>query len=113
MIKIIVGYVYDKLYHLEDKHYYCPEIIINYQYSGNDLPRDIYRTFNDMISTTIGFAPSTGIRYRIISTIGIGVSANGLFASLSKLKYPENFPGEKFSRKINRIGFSAGLDFNF
>jgi hypothetical protein len=43
------------------------------------------------------------------------VYGNGLFASLSSMKMDNSFSKGTIdvSRKINRIGFSAGIDYNF
>ena len=59
---------------------------------------------------------SAGIRYQITPSIGIGVYANSMFGGANKQK-SEDFSGEQItvdvSRKLNRVGLSAGFDFSF
>ncbi len=63
--------------------------------------------YGDLSGGTIGFALSAGIRYQILPFLGAGISANGLFASISKMEPVD------VSRKINRIGVSAAIDISF
>ncbi len=74
-------------------------------------------TCADHTGTTIGFTLSAGIRYQITSLIGMGMYANGLFASLSQMEYYNEQDGKyeslNISRKINRVGFSVAVDFSF
>lgn len=63
--------------------------------------------YGDLSGNTIGLTLSAGIRYQIIPFLGAGISANGLFASMSKMEQVD------ISRKINRIGVSAAIDFSF
>ena len=76
-----------------------------------------YFVHSDYSGSTVGFTLSAGIRYQLNSTTGIGISANGLFASLFRMKQKEGIPEEYgvsgISRKINRTGISAGIDFSF
>ena len=63
--------------------------------------------YSDFSGNTIGLTLSAGIRYQIFPFLGAGISANGLFASISKMEEAD------VSRKINRIGVSAAIDFSF
>lgn len=63
--------------------------------------------YGDLSGNTIGLTLSAGIRYQIFPFLGAGISANGLFASMSKMEQVD------ISRKINRIGVSAAIDFSF
>jgi hypothetical protein len=109
-----VIYLYDKLSKIKQ--------VYRYIFDTNDLisspfPLDSDYRFSDHTGGTIGFTLSAGIRYRITSVIGVGVYANGLFASLSQMKYYsptyQEYVTADISRKVNRIGLSAGLDFTF
>ncbi|GHT48819.1 hypothetical protein AGMMS49982_00870 [Bacteroidia bacterium] len=111
-----VIYAYNKLSSLEKRVYnwmlevaVVPPIYLRQQYPKVRRP-------SDMSGSTLGAALSAGVRYRITSTIGICVRANGMFAGLSKQNTNDFFDGPTtidFSRKLNRIGLSAGLNFNF
>ena len=86
--------------------------------------------------STIGFTVSAGISYRIIPVLGLGLRADGFFASVpldvvhtySSVVIPGNLPDEWIQaietaaqkqmdnpvrRRINRIGISAEINFNF
>ena len=126
LTNIGVGYLHDKLSKI--KHiaiYTLPTNRIltilpggGYQDSqGNLYPEGFYKEYADLTGTSIGFSVSAGIHYRITSLIGIGINANGLFSSISQMKYQNVFNGKyesiEISRKINRTGLSAAIDFSF
>jgi hypothetical protein len=103
-----VGYVYNKLSDLEEK--------IEYHYTSinwliSSLPPAARVSISDLTGGTVGATLSAGIRYQITPWIGIGISANGMFANLSK--HNETPTTIDIPRKLNRIGISAGLNFNF
>lgn len=111
-----VVFLYNKLSKVKKNIVYHQELDPNRIYSQEELLFSLYYVLRDHTGTTVGFTLSAGIRYQLTSAIGIGVSANGLFASLSKMKllnYFEEYETADISRKVNRIGFSAGIDFNF
>lgn len=66
---------------------------------------------------TAGFALSAAIRYQLLPFAGISIQVNGVYASLSKMRYysPMTYQYETgdFSRKIGRMGLSAAIDFCF
>ncbi len=60
-------------------------------------------TFDDIGDSAFGLAVSASICYRITPVIGIGLCADGFFASLNN---------DFVQRRINRIGISAEVNFN-
>jgi hypothetical protein len=112
-----VVYLYNKLSDvMKERKYFFPTTGILYFSLNEPFPFPSSDFAGDYTGTTVGFTLSSGIRYQFMQKIGIGISANGLFASLSRMKELNIF-GEcqtvNVSRKINRIGVSAGIDFNF
>jgi hypothetical protein len=105
-----VVYFHNKLSNIkEERKYYTGLMSFEYHY---------FSVVSGHTGETIGFTLSAGIRYQLTQTIGIGVSANGLFASLSRMKHSAYFLEEGYetvnvSRKITRISISAGIDFSF
>ncbi len=102
-----VVYLHDKISKIQRKEYYGfinKEGLISYP---PDFPESKRLGYSDLSGNTIGFTLSAGIRYQIFPFLGAGVSANGLFASISKMEQAN------VSRKINRIGVSATIDFSF
>lgn len=83
----------------------------------DDFPNNEAISWNDLKGNTIGFTVSAGIRYQIIPLLGVGISGNGIFGSLSKMKSYNHSTGKdekgSISRKINRLGISAAIDFSF
>ena len=80
-----------------------------------DCPRkgdSEYLFFDDFNGTTLGFTASTGICYRIIPALGVGLRADGFFASLSQMKN-NDFWVNDIDRRISRIGVSAEVSVNF
>jgi len=75
--------------------------------------------FSDFNGTSVGFTVSTSIGYRITPTLGVGLRADGFFASLSKMETEsiDYFNGisrfNGINRRINRIGVSAEISVNF
>ncbi|MDR2815906.1 MAG: hypothetical protein LBB62_04295 [Proteiniphilum sp.] len=76
-----------------------------------------YETVSDQKGVTVGFTLSAAIRYEIAPFAGISVQTNGLYASLSEMRYyniiNEQYENRDLSRKISRIGLSAAIDFCF
>ncbi len=72
---------------------------------------------NNLKSNSIGVMFSAGICFRLLPWLGIGVYGNGMFASADKQHSTDLFFGKSITvdnpRRMNRIGFSAGLDFCF
>ncbi|HBX44511.1 hypothetical protein [Limibacterium fermenti] len=66
---------------------------------------------------TAGFALSAAIRYQLAPFAGISIQTNGLYGSVSKMEYynqwEERYENGDISRKIRRIGLSAAIDFCF
>ncbi|GHV29791.1 hypothetical protein FACS1894177_01270 [Bacteroidia bacterium] len=114
-----IVYLYDKLSNIKGKDEYH----IEYHYESQtefsqrpEPPRNHFYSVSDRTGATVGFTLSAGIRYQLSPSIGIGISADGLFASLSRMKYLNTFDEYEtgdVTRKINRAGVSAGIDFNF
>jgi hypothetical protein len=103
-----VAHVYNQTKKVRKEHYYfayIDEIFL----IPSDFPRD-EKMHYDRSGNTIGFTLSAGIRYQILPILGAGVSANGLFASISEMQLDIS---RKINRKINRIGVSAAIDFSF
>ncbi len=100
-------YVHNKISEIQRKEYYGfinKEGLISYP---PDFPQSKRMGYGDLSGNTIGLTLSAGIRYQIFPFLGAGISANGLFASMSKMEQAD------ISRKINRIGVSAAIDFSF
>ena len=110
-----VGYVYNKIFKHMEAIIYKPLIDLHYVESDPDKQNALY-SYNDLTSNSIGLMLSAGIRYRITPAIGIGLNATGMFSGVKKLKTVD-FQDKPITidnpRKMNRIGFSAGLDFSF
>lgn len=108
-----VVYLYNKLSDINGKIEYHVDLDPNMLHSSNERPYDQSYVIGDYTGSTVGFTLSAGIRYQLAPTIGIGLSANGLFASLSRMKQKEELPEEygitDISRKISR----TGIDFSF
>ena len=104
-----VGYIHDKLFKMLQAVGYIDEMT---QYVYSTLAGS-----TDLMGTSIGFSASAGIHYRILPFIGVGIDANGLFSSISRMKYKNIFNGKyetsDISRKISRAGLSASIDFSF
>jgi opacity protein-like surface antigen len=113
-----VVYLYNKLSSISKKtnyHVFLPDGSYSF---GKYSPNNLWVFGYDHIGATVGFTLSAGIRYQLTPAVGIGVSANGLFASLSQMKWlgedlEEEYITTDVSRKISRIGISAGIDFSF
>ena len=75
--------------------------------------------FNDFNGTAVGFTASTSISYRITPILGVGLRADGFFASLSNMEtesidYIDGISRfNDISRRIDRIGVSAEVSVNF
>lgn len=110
-------YLHDKLSKIEKAVHYHIDIPSDVLYDLNKYPQNSYIGYVDHFGNTIGFAFSAGIRYQIIPLIGVGINANGLFGSLSEMKYENRITGKQetanLSRKMNRIGIFAAIDFSF
>ncbi|MDR2843341.1 MAG: hypothetical protein LBV57_01680, partial [Candidatus Symbiothrix sp.] len=100
-----VGCVYNKLSKIKQKIDYGLPLNILFPYPER-------RRFAISPGTTFGATCSAGINYQIIPAIGIHVSVNGMFASISKINTDESITID-FSRKLNRIGLAAGLNCSF
>ena len=111
-----VGYFYNKL---SDIFYW-----VNYYTLPTDqivlygLPDNKKMGASGLKGTSIGFSLSSGVHYRITPLIGIGIDANGFFASTKpRMEYINILTGEPCSteveRKINQLGVSASIDFYF
>ncbi|MDR1714894.1 MAG: hypothetical protein LBS20_03535 [Prevotella sp.] len=110
-------YLYNKLCYINQ---YTGYIIDAQIFTGTgQYPEDHHESLNNLTGNTFGLSLSAGIRYRITPLISAGVSANGLFSSLSLSEIKRyslidnRYETTDISRKINRIGLSAALDFNF
>jgi hypothetical protein len=110
-------YLYNKLCYINQYTQYltdAPNLMDASQY-----PEDHYESFSNLTGNTFGLSMSAGIRYRFTPLISAGVSANGLFGSLSLSEMKRyNLTDNRYEttdipRKINRIGLSAAIDFNF
>ena len=110
LLNVSVGYVYNRLFN------YCEYSVSIHTGPGfihitDDNGRVfVYEAF-DRESSSVGFMFSTGIRYRIIPAIGVGIYTNGMFSSTKEQKARDIIIDNP--RKMNRIGISAGLDFSF
>ena len=97
-----IVFLYNKLSKVtsEIKRPYPTEVTIeNWWIYGENV------SFDDNNGTTFGFTASTGICYKITSTLGVGLRADVFFSSLSSNDY--------IHRRINRIGISAEININF
>lgn len=85
--------------------------------NSGDLPAGIRQSYADLSGNAIAVGLSAGIRFQVTPLIGVGVQTNGLFASISKMKFRNVLTGERdtmdISRRINKVGLSAGIDFSF
>ncbi|MDR1714486.1 MAG: hypothetical protein LBS20_01425 [Prevotella sp.] len=114
-----VMYMYNKLYHIKQKTRY--DILYDYYtlFDDSEYPHAHEGQWDNIAGNTFGLSLSAGIRYRITPLISAGVSANGLFGSLSLSEIKRyslidnRYATTDISRKINRIGLSAAIDFNF
>jgi len=109
-----IGYVSNKLSnYLEKIRYWHPTGIL-IEIEPDRMDKDYGR--EDMTSNSVGIVFSAGIRFRISSLIAIGAYADGMFSNAKK-QNTTDLLGESitidFPRKINRVGFSVGLEFNF
>ncbi|GHV15784.1 hypothetical protein FACS1894179_09120 [Bacteroidia bacterium] len=102
-----VVYVHNQISKIQRKEYYNFIDIDGFISYPPDFPQDKRMGYSDLSGNTIGLTLSAGIRYQIFPFLGAGISANGLFASISKMEQAD------VSRKINRIGVSAAIDFSF
>jgi long-subunit fatty acid transport protein len=73
---------------------------------------------SDTKSHSIGFVLSAGVSYQILPAISVGVYVDGMLSSAKKESPATNLlTGESFtfvfSRKMNRIGISAGINYCF
>jgi hypothetical protein len=115
-----VVYLYNKLSDINEIKEYTALIPPSNELVSAAYPDWYHIAVGDHTGATIGFTLSAGIRYQLTPLIGIGVSANGLFASLSRMKRlgggfldEEVYETVDVSRKINRTNVSAGIDFSF
>ena len=112
-----VGYLHNKLFKIKQGVGYIIHFPDDILIDSSQYPQNKYIGYSDLTGTSVGFSLSAGIHYRIIPLIGIGIDANGLFASVSRMKYKNNLSGKyetaEISRKINRLGLSVAIDFNF
>jgi hypothetical protein len=112
---VSIGYVYNKLSKIKQEIYYHP-IDRNTWSEDENSPRNERSRWEIPSGNTFGVTCSTGINYQIISAIGIQVSVNGMFASWSRSYTVENVDGQTtvdISRKLNRMGLAAGLNYSF
>ena len=91
-----------------------------YYFNQTDLlnsPDDEHNGYADHSGNGFGFAASVGISYQVLPCIGIGVNSDGIFGSISKMKYKNVQTGNNetasVSRKINRLGAAITVDYNF
>ncbi|MDR1090092.1 MAG: hypothetical protein LBL79_03375 [Prevotella sp.] len=102
-----VVYVDNKISKILREEYYSFINMDEIIFYPSEFPQSEKVGYGDLSGSTIGLTLSAGIRYQIFPFLGAGVSANGLFASISKMEPVD------VSRKINRIGVSAAIDLNF
>jgi hypothetical protein len=113
-----VVYLYNKLSKIKRDVDYVPAYPPGTVWfdDGTTLPSAERKTFAFELLPTVGFTLSAGIQYQITPIIGIGVYANGISASQSSKYYNYSFEESNatyLSRKINRTGLSAGINFSF
>jgi hypothetical protein len=112
-----VVYLYNKLSNINGKVEYAGYYPNGATFGPPRQPNSSSFGMGDRTGATVGLTLSAGIRYQLSPLIGIGISAEGLFASLSRMKYlnlfSEGYETVDIARKINRTGVSAGIDFNF
>lgn len=112
-----IMYLYNKLYKMEREVTYIVSSSTPIFIDPSQYPESIKMGCGDLTGNHIGFAFSAGIRYQIIPLIGAGININGLWGSLSEMKFENTLTGKQettdVSRKMNRIGISAAIDFNF
>ncbi len=115
-VNISLGYVRNTLSDLQEVYRVVDQLEPDGLSLGGSSNTAVYG-HNDMKSNTIGVMFSAGIRYRILPFLGIGVYGNGMFASADKQHSTNFLTGQPVTidnpRKMNRIGFSAGLDICF
>ena len=103
-----IGYVYNKISNHHEKVY---------EFATPNFPDMKHYGITDMTSNTAGVVISAGIRYRITPTVNVDVYTDGMFSNTKKQNITNILLNEPatidVSRKMNRIGFSAGLNFNF
>ena len=114
-VSVGIGYVSNKLSkYLEKVRYYVDTEGLNH-IDPNRMSKDYGRS--DMNTSSIGFVFSAGVCYRVSPVVSIGVYADGMFSSGEKTLRGTTVFGDpvtfEFSRKMNRIGISAGINFNF
>lgn len=68
---------------------------------------------DDMTSNSVGIVFSVGIRFRISHLVAIGAYSDGMFSNANKSWADKQPATINLPRKINRVGFSMGLEFNF
>ncbi|MDR3094474.1 MAG: hypothetical protein LBU62_07555, partial [Bacteroidales bacterium] len=110
-----IVYLYDKLSKLKkgNEYHYTNPPYYSFLLSP---PASNISTYGDLTGIAIGVTFSVGANYQLIPAIGIHVSVNGMFASMSKMNSTDMFDEPvtvDVSRKFNRIGFAAGLNYNF
>ena len=91
-----------------------------YYFNQTDLlnsPDDEHYGYSDHSGNGFGFTASVGISYQVLPCIGIGLSSDGIFGSISKMKYKNVQTGNNetasISRKINRLGAAITIDYSF
>ena len=72
---------------------------------------------SDLKINSFGVTFSTGVSYRISPVVSMGIYADGMISSGEKIIHGTTVFGNpytiEFSRKMNRIGILAGINFNF
>ena len=113
-----IGYVNNKISNYSEKIRYWYDIpesgLVILPMDTDKMDKHYGRV--DMTSHSVGIVLSTGIRFRISSLIAIGAYADGMFSKAEKQNYigfDEIAATVNLPRKINKVGFSVGLDFNF
>jgi len=98
-----VGYVRNKISNHEEKFYFSDPTITSKHFGTAD-----------MTGNSIGISVSTGICYRISPVFAIGIYTNGTFSGAKKQKTNDLLSNKPvtvdISRKMNRVGISAGLN---
>jgi hypothetical protein len=115
---ISIGYVSNKLSKYSEDIGYIFDTDHPWLSDLSDPNNQIYSSYSreDMKSNSAGIVLSTGICYRISSEVSIGVYTNSMLSNAKKqncidiLGKPITID---LSRKINKIGISAGLNYNF
>ncbi|MDR2853802.1 MAG: hypothetical protein LBV31_00675 [Prevotellaceae bacterium] len=103
LANISVGYIYNKLSKVKRNIDYGGYPTMTF-FNATEWPPIRTREGAAVDGTTFGITYSAGINYQIISAIGIHISVNGMAASISE---------EPISRKLNRVGLAAGLNYSF